>query len=83
MEHSTVFGIDPKIISSVILIVSYLILFTEKLNRAVIALFGATVMIFTGILTQDSAIAGIDFNTLALLIGMKIIVGIAEKSGAV
>ena len=81
MEHSAIFGFDPKIVSTVILVVSYLILFTEKLNRAVVALLGAVVMIFAGVLTQDSAIAGIDFNTLALLIGMMIIVGIAEKSG--
>ena len=81
MEHSAIFGFDPKIVSTVILVVSYLILFTEKLNRAVVALLGAVVMIFAGVLTQDGAIAGIDFNTLALLIGMMIIVGIAEKSG--
>ena len=84
MEHSVanvVFGLDAKILSTTILIISYLILFTEKLNRAVVALFGAVVMILTGVLTQETAIKGIDFNTLALLIGMMIIVGIAEKSG--
>ena len=81
MEHSAVFGLDPKIVSTVILLVSYLILFTEKMNRAVVALLGAVAMIFAGVLTQETAIAGIDFNTLALLIGMMIIVGIAEKSG--
>ncbi len=84
MEHSVanvIFGLDAKILSTAILVISYLILFTEKLNRAVVALFGAVVMILTGILTQETAIKGIDFNTLALLIGMMIIVGIAEKSG--
>ena len=81
MEHSAIFGLDPKIVSTVILLVSYLILFTEKMNRAVVALLGAVAMIFAGVLTQETAIAGIDFNTLALLIGMMIIVGIAEKSG--
>ena len=76
-----IFGMAPKILSTAILIVSYIILFTEKLNRAVVALLGAAVMIFAGILTQETAIEGIDFNTLALLIGMMTIVGIAEKSG--
>lgn len=76
-----IFGMDPKILSTAILVVSYIILFTEKLNRAVVALMGAAVMIFAGILTQETAIAGIDFNTLALLIGMMTIVGISEKSG--
>lgn len=72
---------NPMILSTAILIVSYIILFTEKLNRAVVAMLGAGVMILTGILTQETAIEGIDFNTLALLSGMMIIVGIAEKSG--
>ena len=69
------------LLSSSILIVSYIILFSEKLNRAVIALLGASIMIFAGVLTQEQAFQGIDFNTLALLIGMMIIVGISAKSG--
>ena len=76
-----IFGWDPMVVSTTILLISYLILFTEKLNRAVVAVTGAVFMILVGVLTQSQAIAGIDFNTLALLIGMMIIVGIAEKSG--
>ncbi len=72
---------NPQIVATVILLVSYVILFTEKLNRAVVALLGASVMIFAGILTQKSAIEGIDFNTISLLIGMMVIVNITEKSG--
>ncbi len=78
---NVIFGLNPMILSTVILIVSYIILFTEKLNRAVVAMLGAGAMIFAGILTQATALKGIDFNTLALLSGMMIIVGIAEKSG--
>lgn len=78
---NVIFGLDPMILSTAILIISYIILFTEKLNRAVVALLGASIMIFSGVLTQETALAGIDFNTLALLIGMMTIVGIAEKSG--
>ena len=76
-----IFGLDPMILSTAILIISYIVLFTEKLNRAVVAIIGAGFMIFCGILTQETAIKGIDFNTLALLIGMMTIVGISEKSG--
>lgn len=72
---------NPQIVAMVILLVSYVILFTEKLNRAVVALLGASVMIFAGILTQKTAIEGIDFNTISLLIGMMVIVNITEKSG--
>lgn len=76
-----VWGIDAKLIAAAIVIIAYVILFTEKLNRAVVALLGASIMIFAGILTQSTAIQGIDFNTLALLIGMMCIVGISEKTG--
>ena len=64
-----------------VLVVSYIILFTEKLNRAVTVLLGTSFLIFCGVLTQETAISSIDFNTLALLIGMMVIVGISEKSG--
>ncbi len=64
-----------------ILVGSYILLFTEKLNRAIVAILGTALMIFAGILTQESALAAIDFNTLALLIGMMTIVGIGEQSG--
>ena len=76
-----IWGFDPKVIATAIVVVCYIILFTEKLNRAVVALLGACIMIFSGILTQATALQGIDFNTISLLVGMMTIVGISEKSG--
>ncbi len=76
-----IWGFNPQIVATAIVVVCYLILFAEKLNRAVVALLAASVMIISGILTQSTALQGIDFNTLALLTGMMIIVNIAEKSG--
>lgn len=70
------------IIATVILILSYAVLFTEKLNRAIAVMLGASAMVLFGVLGYHEALKGIDFNTLALLIGMMIIVGITEKSGA-
>ncbi len=78
---ASVWGLDPKVVATTIVVVCYAILFTEKLNRAVVALLGAAFMIFSGILTQETALKGIDFNTIALLVGMMTIVGISEKSG--
>src|SRR5688572_28085382 len=54
---------------------------SEKLNRAIVALLGAGLMISLGLLTQEQAVEGIDFNTLALLTGMMLIVAIARRSG--
>ena len=74
-------GLNAQIIAVAVLIVTYIVLFLEKLNRAVAVLLGTSVLILCGILSQETAVAAIDFNTLALLSGMMIIVGIAEKSG--
>lgn len=70
---------DKMMMAVIILTLSYVLLFTEKLNRAVVAILGASLMIFAGVLTQESALAAVDFNTLALLIGMMTIVGIGEN----
>lgn len=64
-----------------IFIATYVVIISEKVHRTIIALFGAVLMILLGILNQNDAIDGIDFNTLGLLIGMMIIVGIARHSG--
>lgn len=72
---------DPKILATLILVISYVILFSEMVNRAIVAMLGAGIMVIAGILTQETALAGVDFNTIFLLIGMMIIVGISEKSG--
>ena len=78
---NTSFGIDAKTIACLLVSVCYLILFSEKINRAVVTLLTATIMIFLGLLTQAQAFSGIDFNTISLLIGMMVIVNITEKSG--
>ena len=76
-----IWGMDTKLLAVLIVSISYLIIFTEKVNRAIVALLGAGVMLVSGLLTQKQALMGIDFNTLALLIGMMIIVSISERSG--
>ena len=76
-----IFGLDPLWLSTAILIVSYAVLLSEKINRTVVALIGASVVIVTGVISQTQAFAGIDFNTIALLTGMMVIVAITRLSG--
>lgn len=64
-----------------IFVVVYVLIISEKVQRTVIALCGAALMVLLGILTQDKAIAHIDFNTLGLLIGMMAIVNITAETG--
>ena len=75
------FGLDPLWVSTVLLIATYAAIMTEKLNRAIVALLGAGLMISLGLLTQEQAVEGIDFNTLALLTGMMLIVAISRRCG--
>ena len=65
----------------VIFLVTYALIVSEKVHRTVIALFGAMIMVVLGVISQEQAIAHIDFNTLALLIGMMIQVLILSKTG--
>ncbi|WP_040411237.1 ArsB/NhaD family transporter [Desulfosporosinus sp. OT] len=60
---------------------SYFFIITEKIPRAVIAVFGASLLIIFGVLTQEKAIHHIDWNTLGLLVGMMIIVDLTRRSG--
>lgn len=69
------------IVSVVIFIITYAMIISERFNKAAIALLGASLMIFTGILSQERAVENIDFNTIGLLIGMMIIVAISQKTG--
>ena len=64
-----------------VFLVTYALIVTEKVQRTVIALFGAMMMVLLGVITQEEAINHIDFNTLALLIGMMIQVLVLSKTG--
>ncbi|MDQ7000697.1 MAG: ArsB/NhaD family transporter [Mariprofundus sp.] len=75
------FGLDPTWVAVSILLVVYGIIMAEKFNRAVLSLLGAGLMILCGVLTQEQAVAGVDFNTIGLLTGMMVIVAISQKTG--
>src|SRR3954470_9834646 len=76
-----VFGLSPVWVATGLLVLTYVLIITERLNRSIIALLGGGAMIIGGVLTQDEAIAGIDFNTIALLTGMMVLVSISRRSG--
>ena len=65
----------------VIFLATYGFIVSEKVNRTVIALVGAVLMILAGVIGQVDAIHHIDFNTLALLIGMMVQVYVLSKTG--
>jgi Na+/H+ antiporter NhaD/arsenite permease-like protein len=76
-----VFGWSPLVVATSIFVLSYTVIIADKVNRAVVALLGATLAVGLGVLTQDQAIQGVDFNTIGLLTGMMVLVGVTKDSG--
>src|ERR1700720_3382412 len=75
------FGGDPFWIAITVFALTYALVIADRINRSIIALLGAGVMVVSGVLSQDEAIRGIDFNTIALLTGMMVLVAIARRCG--
>ena len=75
------FGLNPMWVSTCILAITYAVIMSEKVNRAIVALVGSGVMILVGVLDQNEAIKGIDWNTIGLLTGMMILVSVSRRSG--
>jgi Na+/H+ antiporter NhaD/arsenite permease-like protein len=66
----------------VIFLTSYSIIISEKINRSIIAMGGALLMVILGIVDLHVAYTEyIHWATIFLLLGMMILVGITNKSG--
>lgn len=77
---------SPENIALVIFVITYIgIIFTQfpkvNIDRPSAAFFGAVFMIVFGILSLEEAVLAIDFNTIALLLGMMIIIATLELDG--
>ena len=68
-------------VAVVIFVAAYALIISEKVHRTIVGIFGAMLMILFGIISQETAIHHIDFNTLGLLMGMMIIVNITSETG--
>lgn len=64
-----------------IFLTTYGLILSERINRAIVALGGGCLMVLLGIMTQEQAFGAIDGNTIALLLGMMIIVTVMKESG--
>ncbi|GBF33027.1 Na+/H+ antiporter NhaD type [Desulfocucumis palustris] len=67
--------------ATAIFLLTYGIIVSEKIHRTVVALVGAGLIALTKILSPEQAVEAIDFNTIGLLVGMMIIVGITRQTG--
>ncbi len=61
--------------------IAFVLIASEKVDKSLVALLGALLMVILRILTPEEAIEAIEFETILLLLAMMILVNIASKSG--
>src|SRR6266702_5073142 len=81
MVSNVYFGLSPLWVATALLLLTYAVIISEQINRSVVTLVGAAIMVVLGVINQDEAIRGIDWNTIGLLAGMMILVSISRRSG--
>jgi Na+/H+ antiporter NhaD/arsenite permease-like protein len=73
------------ILSSAIFLVCLVLIFVEKINRTIVGIAGAVLMValgkILGFYSESQAVDAVDFNTLGLLLGMMILVALLEPTG--
>lgn len=74
-------GNSQMIVATIIFLVTYGIIVSEKVHRTVAAFAGAAFVVVLGIIPSEKAVYAIDFNTIGLLVGMMIIVGVTRQTG--
>ena len=73
------------IIASVVFLATYAGILSERIHRSIVSIVGAAAMVaagtWLGFYSDSAAFGWIDFNTIALLFGMMILVGIIQSTG--
>jgi Na+/H+ antiporter NhaD/arsenite permease-like protein len=69
------------IVATAVFLLTYAIIVSEKIHRTIAAFLGAGLVVIMGIIDPEQAVHAIDFNTIGLLVGMMIIVGITRQTG--
>ncbi len=68
-------------IAGSIFILSYIFIASEKVNKTIVALLGASLMLLFHIISQNKAFEHVDMNVISLLISMMVLVKIVEETG--
>jgi Na+/H+ antiporter NhaD/arsenite permease-like protein len=73
------------VFSSLIFLIILGLILSEKINRMIVGIAGAVLMVglgkIIGFYSESQAIAAVDFNTLGLLLGMMILVALLQPTG--
>jgi Na+/H+ antiporter NhaD/arsenite permease-like protein len=72
-------------IATIIFLLVYVIIVTEKIHKTILAIVGASAMIVLKIITQEEAFnsmeLGVDWNVVFLLVSMMIIINLMKPTG--
>lgn len=68
-------------LSIIVFVLVMVVIISEKVHRAVVAVGGAVLLIILGVLDIEHSVAHIDYNTIGLLIGMMLFVAVVKNSG--
>ncbi|MBR7553397.1 ArsB/NhaD family transporter [Allobacillus sp. GCM10007491] len=70
------------VITLVVFIISYIFLLWDQINRALVALCGAAILILFNIFSVDEALSTyVDWSTIVLLFSMMVLISITQKTG--
>ncbi|MCC6607754.1 MAG: ArsB/NhaD family transporter [Anaerolineae bacterium] len=73
------------LLSSIIFAAALGFIFTEKVHRTIVGIVGAVIMVGVGLALgfygEEAAVEAIDFETLALLFGMMVLVALLQPTG--
>ena len=72
---------SPQAISIIIFAITIVAIVTEKVHRTSAALAGVVLLLLTGVLSMETAVKHVDFNTLGVLLGMMLFVAVVRHSG--
>jgi len=75
----------PFVISLLIFAATYVGIFLEKIHRTILAIAGAAAMVALGswmsFFSAHDAVESVDFDTILLLLGMMLVVGLFKETG--
>ncbi|MGC8962207.1 MAG: SLC13 family permease, partial [Candidatus Bathyarchaeia archaeon] len=71
----------PPVLALLIFIISYFFFATGWRERTIAAMAGALAVLATGILSANEALNYVDLNSLGILFGMMVVVGVLKEAG--
>lgn len=71
----------PALAAIAVFILTIAVIATGRMRRSVATLLGASLLMAFNIIPAEKAVTYIDFNTIGLLMGMMVIVGVISRTG--